>query len=162
MQNQDSTDAFTFLTQKLEDIEQQIVHLKHQRDSVTELLAEIKPQQPTVDKAELPSFLQDTGSPNSWDTTLSEINVDFTQADNLIQKIFLVFVAANKAGKMISTSAVGDYLLENGASRASQKNIRGTVGRTISEYRNHFEEVDTRIYRYIPNPEEEPLQSFDK
>ena len=155
MQDQDYTAITNFLEDKLNSIDEEISDLESQREHVSRLLESIQSTHPRLDKVDLPSFIRDNNSTTqqAWDTDLTNIHVDFSLAKNLLERIFIVFVAADKARKYITAHAVGDYLLAHGATKASVRNIRGTVGRTISEYRDHFQEVDTRIYKYLPEAE---------
>ena len=154
MQDHDYTAITNFLEDKLNSIHEEISDLESQREHISRLLESIQSKHPRLDKVDLPSFIRDnTTTQQAWDTDLTNIHMDFSLAKNLLERIFIVFVAADKAGKYITAHAVGDYLLAHGATNASVKNIRGTVGRTISEYREHFQEVDTRIYKYLPEAE---------
>ena len=114
-----------------------------------------QPQQPDIPES---VRIQKDNTPE-LDTDLSELNVDFSVANRLIEKFFLVCAVAHAVNKLINTGHCAQYLLDHQQSQSKLKYLKGSLSHMISDYSDYFELVQPGTYRYRPEGFAEPEES---
>ena len=155
MENAHESIVLEVLRQELKTAEQERNTADERVKALRLVVAGFQPETPQPQQLTLPSFLPVSQPKLKLDYDLSGIEIDFSPASNLLERVFLVFEAARINDKLVNVGEVGRYLIENRQTRATLKNIKTTVSHIISEYSDHFEPIEKGTYRYAPEDDEE-------
>ena len=109
----------------------------------------------------IPLFIQKPKRVEPKGTDLSDLVVDFSAANSLTERIFLVCEAAAMNGRLVSTAKVGEYLLDHDQTTATLRNITGSVSHCIGDHEKHFTKLRPGLYRYLSDVEPESLTFGD-
>ena len=91
-----------------------------------------------------------TKPPETYDTDLSMIQVDFSEAKNNTERLFLIAQEAWKRGKLVSTTDLGQYFIDHDLTSANLHNAKTIASQVISDFGSQFERIRPGLYRYTP------------
>ena len=150
---------------KLDKLTEQRDAIDHQRHQLMAALGILEPdyhQEPQPQQPDIPDFLRTQNKDTQeLNIDLSGITVDFSAANKLVEKFFLLCEVARAAGKLINTGASAQYLIDHEQSTAKFDNLKNSMSHIISEYSDYFERIEVGTYRYDPNGFMEPEESPD-
>ena len=155
MENAQESIVLEVLRQELKTAEQERNTADERVKALRLVVAGFQPETPQPQQLTLPSFLPVSQPKLKLDYDLSGIEIDFSPASNLLERVFLVFEAVRVNDKLVNIGEVGRYLIEKGQTRATLKNIKTTVSHIISDYSEHFALIEKGTYKYVPVVNEE-------
>ena len=148
------------LYHELQELDKQIDTINQQRDKILAVIALLEPKYQKEPQPQIPEFLLKTKTATKdLETSLAGININFSAANRLLEKFFLICEVAHAAGKLINTGDCAQCLLDHQQSEAQLKNLKGNLSTMISNHPDYFEQVHPGTYRYIPEGFVEPEES---
>ena len=142
---------------KLDKLTEQRDAIDHQRHQLMAALGILEPdyhQEPQPHQPNIPEFLRSQKKDiPELDTDLSEIKVDFSVTNKLVEKFFLLCEVAHAAGKLINTGNFAQHLIDHEQSTAKFDNLKNSISHMISEYSDYFERIELGTYKYKPEGE---------
>ena len=141
------------LDQQARDLHRRAKDLRSRRDGVLESMQILKAHGQDEEEKEQdnsPTRNQREVDPRA---DLSGLVVDLSKCVNLLERIISIAKAA--PDKLLNTSVLTRYLLDNGHSSSKLKNLRTAVHRVLTGRPELFEKVDQGMFRYQPHVAQE-------
>lgn len=145
--------------QLLDDLKARLDTLHDEREALTtaiQALSSVYDRKPTIG---IPDFLVDRDAPAEPEVNISRLNIDFSVAKTMTQKVFLVFQAIALDGHLVNVGKVAEYMYGKNETKGTLKSMRSTVSHIISEYSDCFERVKDGTYKYIASDEKALVES---
>ena len=151
------------LTKQRDALAEQCNVIDDQRHILMTALGILEPdyhQEPQPQQPDIPEFLQiQNKDTQELNTDLSDITVDFSAANKLVEKFFLLCEVAHAASKLINTGRSAQYLIDHEQSTAKFDNLKNSMSHIISEYSDYFERIELGTYKYRRDGFTEPEES---
>lgn len=162
MGNNSSTEeppeGLKFIYDKLAELDQQQKLIDHDRDTLLAALKIFEPDHKPKPKTDIPESLRRKKQKASehLDINVSDLIVDFEDANTMEEKVFSLCVAAHDANKLVNNGQCAQYLIDHGQSKATHRNLSGTLGSIKRDWPGHFEKIKQTTHRYVPDGSYEP------
>ena len=146
----------------LDDLKAKLHAVNEQREGLVNAIRALSPVYDIRAAIAVPDFLVDHDAPAEPELDMSGLEIDFSVAKSMTQKLFLVFQAVAQTGEAISVGKVAEYMYEKNETNGTLRSMRSTVSHAISEYSDYFEKVKDGTYRYIASGEKELPEDVGK
>ena len=95
------------LYHELQELDKQVEAINQQRDSILAVITLLEPKYRQEPQPQIPEFLLKTETTTeNMDTSLAGIDINFSAANRLVEKFFLICEVAHAAGKLVNTGGL--------------------------------------------------------
>ena len=148
------------LYHELQELDKQVEAINQQRDSILAVITLLEPKYRQEPQPQIPEFLLKTETTTeNMDTSLAGIDINFSAANRLVEKFFLICEVAHAAGKLVNTGDCAQCLLDHQQSEAQLKNLKGNLSTMIKQHEDYFDMIHPGTYRYKPEGFVEPEEA---
>ena len=154
-----SPDELKLIYDKLEELDQQQKQIDDDRNALLATLTILKRDHKPKPEIRIPEPLlrKKEESSENLDIDVSDLTVNFEDANNLTEKFFFLCSTADNAGKLINNGKCAQYLIDHDQSKATYKNLTGNLGQIKRDWPNYFQEIKGTTHKYVPDGSFEPI-----